>query len=337
MKNKIKMSYLKNIGKMIVVTLVLISMLVGCQLADKEYANSHLEGVSNKDVFCGLFITTENYFYQEEVDISIEDMEKALSGEPVDYNFNETEPDKIYAKEYEKKDEYGNVYSDYCFENCEGVAIFQYYDKKEDVAHMSDSGIFEASDVFVEYKTTDIGTENKITATVKINKEYVDKYAQSGEDFVIRANCVFQTSDGKVYMTPSNNNLALSTAIQSISVSDSINVNEDGEEKEQSTSIDVSLEVIKPVDKTVICQMNSENELIESLEIDNSDIPKRVKINKKAEYIIVEKYTNNKISSREMIETTVEEDDDLSIELPVKDMDKKYINMTTVELKKKKD
>ena len=48
----------------------------------------------------------------------------------------------------------------------------------------------------------------------------------------------------------------------------------------------------------------------------------------------MERYTNGRVSNREMVETQTEDEEELTIELPVKDEKNVFINETTVELEK---
>lgn len=340
MKNKCKMKkgFIKKMcGIMIILTLIGFVM-TGCQLAEDDGVSSRLsdDEITNADIFCGVYLSTEDLFNGEDFDLSAEDIKKLISDEEVDIDSDTEDERRIYAVKSEKTDENGASYIDYTFEGCEGAAIFQYYVMEKDgqMSYASQNCCDGASDVAIELHNTDEGRENKITATVNVNEEYVKKYKEKEDDFIIYVYSVYETSEGEVYMIPGEENYALSDCEVKISLSDSTKIKMDGEEKSYSFATEFSIKQIMPVDKTILCQMDSKNQQIDSIEIDNSNIPEKVKINKDAEYIIVERYTNGRVSNREMVETQTEDEEELTIELPVKDEKNVFINETTVELEK---
>lgn len=321
----------KVLGKALIMTLV-VSMLSGCSLAEKE-DNSNVNEKSNKDTFCGVFISMKDLF-DADVKLTDEEIMRMISGEEPDSNEEEYK-EKIYAVRTEENKD-GHVTVDYTFEGCEGVELFCYnYRDGED--WIMDCAIdYNGQSAISDFKTS-IDSSNgvetiKLSGIVNINKEYLKKIKKSEGQCLLYAQSVYQTPEGDLYMLPADCNYDVSAGGFGFSRYDTTKINVEGKVQEKTISADVKAKVILSVDKTVLYIMNAENKVIDTVEINNENVPEIICVEKDAEYVIIEKYTNGEISSREMEE--FEEEEELSIALPIKTKDNIFICESQVELKK---
>lgn len=343
MMNRYKgMNWLKRICGLALMASMVMSMFTGCQLAkeDNFIKQGENEDYTNTDIFCGAFICAKSLFYDDDLEISDEDLGKIVNGEEVDIYEDNTKGDRIYATKKINITDDGFEHEEYIFEGIEGIAAFRYFeveDGKYPVA-VGGTGQTSAADILFAYNATNKGTDDKITGTISVNQIVADKYKEETERefFGLHVYPVYETREGDIYLTIGEG-IVLTEGIE-YELSTTTKSDITGEEKEYTCTVDIRFEVIKPVDNTVVYQMNADNEEIGKIEIDNTDIPESITVDKDAEYIIVEEYKDGKLIDRDMKDMNYDLDEDYEVhfETTKKTEDELFVEVVSVELKTKK-
>lgn len=348
MKNNKRNIKLNNIIKKIFVSIMIflmsVSMFTGCQLAVEEstetQANlSEIEEVMAGDILCGVFLSMEDLFWKEKSYLTDEDFQKALEGEAVDFYEKKVEGDRIYATLKKEVDENGYEHEEYVFEGCEGIGLFTYYEVKEGQMPCSTLGSGtedSAADIHVYYNKTDNGSENKVEATIYINKEKIKEYEDEFGDSILNVYSVFQTNTGELYLKEET--FVVVSDGFGLKLEDTVTSDISGTEEQYTGIVDLTFEVVKPADKTYVYEMNESNQVINTIAIDNGDIPNKIKVNQDTEYVVVEEYMGEELIDRDMVNMNAkyEEDHGVFIDIPEKNTHSAFLEKIEVELKKKK-
>lgn len=339
--NKKVSVYIKKVCGIIMMMTLTASMLSGCQLAEEEAVvkQAENEDITNQDIFCGAFICAEDLFYEEDLDLSAEEIMKLVEGEEVDPYEEKVEGDRIYATN--KTD--GNEPPSYVFEGIEGIAAYRYYCIVEEglppVGTTGHGSVGGAADLAYHYGTVDGGKEDKITGTIYVNEIAAKKYLMEDtntEQYELFVYPVYQTREGEIYLTIDGSIGVCDGTGYSLSENTKSDIA--GEVKEYSCTVDLKFEVLKPVDKTIVYQMNANNEVVETVELDNAKLPKKLMVEKEVEYVIVEEYKEDKMVDRDMVNMSSKYDDEFYgyFETTKKTDGDLFLEVDYVDLKRKK-
>lgn len=342
--NKKANVYIKKVCGILMMMALTVSMLSGCQLAEEEAVvkQAENEDITNQDIFCGAFISAEDLFYEEDLDLSAEEIMKLVEGEEVDPYEEKVEGDRIYATKKIEETEDGYEHEEFVFEGCEGIAAYRYYEIKEGLQPCSTIGAGSddgAADLSYHYKTVDGGQEDEITGTIYVNEIAAKKYLLEDietEQYELFVYPVYQTRKGEIYLIADGSIGVYDGTGYSLSEKTKSDIA--GEVEEYSCTVDLKFEVSKPVDKTIVYQMNANNEVIETVELDNAKLPEKLKVEKEVEYVIVEEYNDNKLVDRDMVNMSSKYDDEFygCFETTEKTDGELFLEVAEVDLKRKK-
>ena len=322
-----KSRIIKRMAGIMMLSVVSVSMLNGCQLATNEGKGSKAEAKKsdseNRDMFIGVFFSTEDLFAD-------------VSG------------DKIYAKKSVYGEGSEKVYTNFTFEDPDGIGEYHYFAMKEDGTALYNGSAADGTDCGAAYFPWGIHlaegekTEQTSKGTIKVNKLNLNKLSDR-----INVYAVYQTRECEVYMTPSSFFDAKDGA--KFSMTDTSKIKEEEGEIEYSCSIEATIETVTPPEKTVLHQIDSNNKSIGVVEIDNSNIPESVELESETEYVIVEEYIGQDITNRYMVDMKFDEEIELydpeleeedeentdCIFVADRDEEELFMNEAMVELKKK--
>lgn len=332
MKNRHKNTFFSKLVRMTVLMAVSVSVLTGCQLAEDEKkgsdssgekkANAVEESKENKDMFIGVFFSTEDLFAD-------------VTG------------DRIYAKKREEVQDGEVVHTDFTFENPDGIGVYTYFGMNDsgDISYSgtsADGTDYSAS--YFPWKHHD--TEGKKKEVIAIGTININKLNMEKLDTRINVYAVYQTKEYEVYMTPSSFFDAKDGEVFSMSEDSKVKSEYEQAEVDYSCSVEASIKAVTPAERIILHQMDSNNKLIGVIEIDNTNVPESVDLAKSTEYVVVEECIGEKIINRYMVDMKFDDAIELYdpeneieenvgyIDVQIRDENELFMNVAMVELKK---
>lgn len=315
MKNK------RRLTTAIFMTIALILQLSGCQLAKEEGAAEYTQ---TRDRLIGVYITTEP--------LDLFDMERYLN-DHADQRLNDSplvaEPDITgqYSRRIYATSQIENGHEIYAFENLEGFMFIQptEYENGSEISIMQ--GTDEISNTHTEINHTDTGKTNRLSGTI---------FVSGCKRFEIYSNPVYQTSDGKIYLTEGqglSGDLAFGGRF-SQSLKDEYTTTINGEQNLYSMEVTVAVEARSPVDGYLLMEMDSDNVCIGTQRIPADSAPDSITVHGETDYIIViNEYTDadgNLQKERQLFDISREDEPHISLFFPYEDpiLTEHYINIT---------
>lgn len=307
MKNRNMKMITKKVTAFSLILSLTLTGLTGCKLAeDNEKAEKlasmdEKEDVIYEDLYVGTFFTTEDLFYDTDLDFTDEEMLDMVNGKEVEIYKPKVEGDKIYATKKEMTAEDGTTYEGYIFEGCDGVAAFYYYvDKEDGTAYkvLGDDSMVGPVDMEVQFCKDEKSESNTLDVTV-----YLDRFAAERENkkevydgVLVNYYDVYQTVTGEIYLTASD--AMYIRGREHTSRNATVTNNISGKELSHTTDLSIEFKVITPADKTKLHMMNANKEIIDTVEIDNADISESITVGKETELIVIEKYYKGELVER---------------------------------------
>ncbi len=297
-------------GLIALLIVILGVSLSGCQLA--------LEGAGewvNDDRLIGAFITTE-YLDLFDFERYLEDNIGKISGGGIVID-DSAKPyeGRLYAKLKERvltnEDTGEKIYTEeYVFEDVSGVSYFVATIPEADGR---ESYVTSGSDEAISDGQTGLfrgDNEDKITLEGTI---YISSIGNRKSHYI---NPVYQSPDGRVYAMSgqgiSMSGVQAEGAAFSQTLEETSTTRENGKNKEVSTSVKISIEVMLPPERIVILQMDKNSSILSSREYSPGQVPDKLTPIEETDYIIVETYkrdlTGDVVVTRELFS---KEDDTL--------------------------
>lgn len=315
MKNK------RRLCAAILMTIVLTIQLCSCQLAKADGA---AESTQARDLLIGVYVTTES--------LNLFDMERFLN-DHADQLLNSSplvaEPDisgqysrRIYATSQNK-----DGHTIYAFENLEGFMFIQptIYENGSEISSMQGSD--EISNIRSATNHTDTGKKNSLSGTI---------FVSGCKRFEIYCNPVYQTSEGKIYLTEGqgiSGDLAYGGRL-SQSLKDEYTTTINGEQNLYCMEVTVAVEARSPVDQYLLLEMDADNKCLGTQSLSAADVPDGITVHKDTDYIIaVNEYTDadgNIQKERQLFDISREDEPHISLFFPYEDpiLTEQYINIT---------
>lgn len=281
---------MKNKLGYLIISLIMVVILNGCQLAQEDLA-----ATKGQDKLIGVYITYESLDLFDMDAFLKDNFTKLSSGENVIPEVEDKYNDRLYASFVEKEmtDENGEIKtnSEYVFEGLEGIPMFTYTiaDPVSGESYMIsnfEDGIFEAkSSINCGDNEEGIELEGIL---------YVDTNTKSHGVYV---NPVYQSADDKVYLL-SGYGLWLGEdqvegAFCTHTISDSITVTENKKTITYNSTIKVSVTSTSPAEKVAISQMRSDSHVISRNEYFIDEMPEEIIPDNACEYLIIESYSTD--------------------------------------------
>lgn len=265
-------------GVSIILAILLIYLLCGCQLATE--AETQMQG----DKLVGVFITSEH--------LNLFDMESYLkdnlsslpkNGGVLDETDSSKYNGRIYAtlESEELTSESGKEtnFWQYEFKNLEGIPFFITEIKQPDGETYESS----SSSGFINDAHISVGNGTKLEGTI---------YLAPNGNTSFYTNPVYQSGDGSVYLvagtgiSSSGGNQEGTSFTQTLDEKYTVQV--DGEKKEESMSVKITASIKNPVSKITMYQMNQNSEILFRSEFDLSNYPETMTLAQETAYVVVE-------------------------------------------------
>ena len=258
-----------------------LMFLTGCQLAVPDAG----ESAAVRDRMVGVFITTEH--------LDLFDMEAYLNdnlsdimsgGGTVDAADSAKYGGRIYADFVEETftDSAGEEQSwyDYVFTELEGMLLATFLIKPENNPIIGED----------HHTTADTGEKTEQEA-------YIYVPGDTGE-VCFYFNPVYQTADGKVYLTGGQGIMSntLMGGAMSKTITDTCTYTEGETEKTYSTEIKVTVDSVDVPEKVVLIQMDENHQEVSRAEYIPGQLPAELEPDDRASYILVEEYCGGKIN-----------------------------------------
>ena len=269
----------KKITLAIAAVLMVTVLLTGCQLAkaDGDAAeNARLVGVFLTTEYLDLF-DFESYFE--------DNISKALNGGEVPMADTERYGGRVYAELVEKpytSEETGETHSiwDYVFTELDGIPFFK--------AEVTDPNGLNFIGTFTDGTISDMhfatGNENTtLEGTL---------YVMPNGFNAVYVNPVYQSSDGRVFVT-SGNGISTSGnssegAMMSTTLTETHSKNENGEETSEYFEVTLHVSVKNRPESIRIIQMDAQSAVADREEYHPDSLPGQIKVHPETEYIILE-------------------------------------------------
>lgn len=290
---------MKNRRHIIIYTLytlvfALLLGLCGCSLARKDAGGDHAE---SRDRLIGCFITTEHidtggqrYFtgYYGNL-LEPEDMPGVEIGENENYN------GRIYAEFVEETltNESGESYViwNYEFMGLEGIAYFAPHISKGDESYTTFQTGEGLQKVHNKLTSTDSGDHVELSATLYVPIDNENKLM--GDEFVYYMNPVYQSADGRVYLTSGSGyaaNITYPGEVMTTKLDEKYSYSVNGETTETVNSVEISCESVYVPRSLTVIEMGSGGQMLCSQSFLPSGLPEDYVPQEGTEYIILETY-----------------------------------------------
>ena len=290
---------IKILKRIILITMT-AALATGCQLAQPNAAVS-----SDADALIGGFITRE-HLELGDLEAYFKNHPEALVRQNPIYP-NEINGIRVYADliESEGNPESGNTLKnrEYVFKDLAGIPFFiaQMKDDSGDsytATHTSEP--IQKGNTDVSYGDTEV--RMVLTGTVY--------YESTGGDQSFYVNPVYQSPDGRVYLTAGS---GISTSpgpdgtsgIMSKQLDSTVTTTQNGQTMTTIHQIKISFEVKRFAQKIRVLQMDGENRLIHETEIDPLKLPEDLSMDSAAAYLILEETTPNQTGKLEIIRSII--------------------------------
>lgn len=253
------------------ITAGLLLSLTGCQLAQEERVG--------QDRLVGAFITTE-YLDLMDMEAYLNDHldEAKKGGEILVDGDTRAYEERIYGVNESDDPEH----PDYTFPGLEGVAIYYIpVDAGEDSYWTS--GTAEEAQLYTAFNLSDDMDEIVVTADLYVS-------ADGGQhDFY--ANPIYQTEEGELYLTGGTGISGVMDE-DGIQMSQTLNetntITRQGKTMQQRFEIKINYNAVYPIDKTVLLQLDQNNQVIHRQEFLPGQAPETLTPAEETSYILVE-------------------------------------------------
>jgi len=314
----------KNHIALLFIGMLLVSSTTGCQLADADM------GCAN-DTLIGLYVTKEfidpvdSFYLSSSGSLS----EKQMGGNRV-YGTLDKEKETISFPGIEgfallciSQEENGNAYFKTMNENFSDintsvindgyeVSGTLYYDSSMVANHFIAQSTEESSDEFEEFDASRITTEKQEDGTIHYD------YATKGEDLTLYIHPIYETANGKVYLSAQPDETLLSQGEISTSFSSSESSTANGNTTESCyRKFTVSVEAANPVDKLIFTQFDSKGNVLQEDAFTSADIPEVYARKKDCAYILV---ASTDLTGTITHDTINQADETFSLFLPTDDI-----------------
>jgi hypothetical protein len=265
-----------------IVLLCLIILLTfsvyGCQLAREDGLNVE------KDRLVGVYVTKEHLDLFDFESYISDNINTIGRGGEISVADSEKYGGRKYAelkRKYLINEETGQETSnwEYVFEGIDGIRFFYVQVEQPD----GESYFSSYSDGAISDGHVYVGNDTSLEGTI---------YTSPRGPNAFYLNPVYQSSDGKVYLT-AGSGISFSGdksegAVFSTTLEEKHAVTENGETVEESFKIKINIAVKAPPANICIIQMNSENMPVSQIDYKPNTLPDQVLISPEAEYVIVE-------------------------------------------------
>ncbi len=263
---------------LILLSAVMLLAVCGCQLAVEGQSSTDV----NTDALCGMFITFEplpsNDDYLENIDWNA-----VMSGDQSSlYNQG---AQKIYAV---PKDD--GISKSYYFEGIDGLRLFSVFVPESDERNGYNTNC--ADDLIMDRHTFYNDTDSSVEITLEGTLYVCSKVYGGDEIFNCYSNPVYQTPEGEVYVTQGNGHCSDmwpgSSVTTTLSGTAAKIVNED--KKSRTTTVKLTLTGIDYIEKYVLKELDSEDNVVSTLEIQKDNVPEEITLTGNTAYAILEKH-----------------------------------------------
>lgn len=268
------------------------AFITGCQLAQPNAVVS-----PDKDELIGGFITREP--------LELGDLEAYFKNHPEALGRqNPIYPSEINGSRlYADLIESGGDSREYVFKDLAGIPFFIARMKDNSggyhtATHTSESIRKGNTEVFYS------DTEERVVLTGTVY------YEPTGGDQTFYVNSVYQSPDGRVYLTagsgisssPGPNDIS---GIMSSQLDSTVTTTRNGQPMTTIHQFKISFEGKRLAQKLRVLQMDGENRLIHETELDPLKLPKDLSVDSAAAYLILEEYTPNQTGKLEVIRSII--------------------------------
>lgn len=252
--------------KFLIIILACVLCLTGCSLAQEEVISKET------DRLVGVYLTTEYPDSNNEhwVDYGTFTANTEFGEIPL--------PKRILPAEFDPETK------TFVFPDLPGYALFEAMVRDgEDVYNTSQSDFMDGN---FHVTTTDFGDSFELSGTLYVG--------EAMEDLIWKANLVYQTADGLVYLDGSGNSYSGNAGGFSSKVEQTHTKVVNGEEGSTTTLVEFSLKTIAKLEHLVVYQFNEAGEQIDSTELTTTGEDKDVIWASDAAWAVIEeKYANS--------------------------------------------
>lgn len=282
----------------VLVTLLIFTTLTGCQLAQED-----VTAEKSQAKLIGVYVS---YDYVDLSENYMKDNFKFSSSQLKVNDKRQKDERRMYAtrkNEVQTASKINNyTHTIFVFEDLEGIGMF--YPTiadplNNDLTYISLSADEGFTDVKRHVIKNDNEDEVKLEGTVYISSGCMKK--------PIYINPVYQSADNRVYLVIGQGFIATGDngegGVYSKTLNEKITVKENGKSQVYSSTVKVSVATMNPTEKVTILQMDKNSNILNQDEYNPEDVPKELKPQSLANYIIVEstKITHNKQTKIERI------------------------------------
>lgn len=265
-------------GKYLLLTLLLVLPLSGCQLAEEESASG--------DRLIGVYLTKE-YVDTMNVEAYLNDhMEEAADGKTLQVEEGEAQAyqERIYAVDVSQDPEQPA----YQFPELEGVPIY-YFSVDAPEGEGSDLIASDAPEVQVyrDYTAGDGMEEMVLTA---------DLYVPVGAIQEFYANPMYRAPDGQVYLIGGTGvSGSMDTAGTSLgkTIAETVTLTADGETIQQRYEVKINMTAVLPMEKIVLLELDANSLVIGRTEFLPGQVPDTFTPASETAYLVVETHRQN--------------------------------------------
>lgn len=172
----------------------------------------------------------------------------------------------------------------FVFPDVEGISYFVVQTSGKNGSFSSSQGDEAISDGKISLSYTDEGDEISMEAVIYISTE--------AESRAFYFNPVYQTAGGEIYAVAGNGTSFSGESTAGMShrteLSEENTQTRNGETKNQSCHVSVTVSYMDPPEKTVLTQFDGENQVLLSEEYTPGTLPERLETERGTQYIIVE-------------------------------------------------
>jgi hypothetical protein len=312
----------------VLLTLLIVFTLTGCQLAREEGAAE-----KSQDKLIGVYVS---YDYIDLFDfksymndnLKISGGELKIDGESRKYEGRMYAVRKDEVKITSQGEKYTNT--EFVFEEVEGTGMFSPTitdPLNNDLTYISSGGDEGFTDVENHVISGDNEDGIELQGTVYISPGAISD--------VIYINPVYQSADGRVYLVTGQGLAATGDnregSVYTQTLTDKVTVKENGKSKTYNSSVKVSLVTMYPTEKVTILQMDKDSNILKKDEYKPEDVPKELKAESAADYIILES-TKTTYDKESKIERTIFSKSDQTLWFFCKGDDKVLIKAYTTIL-----
>lgn len=279
--------------------------MCGCSLAIPE-AGSDGDGAR----LIGAFITSEYLELFDMEDYLNAHASKLMDGKEITVANDDEYGQRLYAT-IDKHDSTDSSDWEISFQDIEGINFFSpLWTDEEGERFWGNVHDEEVGDSNISINVSETEEENVLTGTIYILPGRAD------EDTAYYANPVYQTSDGRIYVTTGTGFSTSGDSSEGVylttTLSGQVDITENGKTKTEKSSVSISIAVMyKPV-KITFYQMDAAHQIIKKEEYTPGKVPETWKTEPGTEYILIETEKENlsgeKFISREIYDSKEEEE-----------------------------